>query len=61
MASVRTWCLMTSDENWRICKIHEVWGLDFGYQVTRDRFISRGDAAILYVNRRGLCAAVEVG
>jgi len=52
---------VTSEENWRICRIHKVWELDYGYQVTWDRYISRGDAAIVYVNRRGFCAAVEVG
>ncbi len=58
---MRTWCLVTSEENWRVCRTHEVWGLDYGYQVTWDRYLNIGDAAIVYVNKRGFSAVVVIG
>src|SRR5439155_25739939 len=58
---LRTWCLITSDENWRVCKTRSVWGLDYGYRVTWDHYISQGDPAIVYVNKKGFAAVVEVG
>jgi hypothetical protein len=35
--------------------------LDYGYEVTWDQYMSRGDPAIVYVNKRGFAAVVEVG
>jgi predicted RNA-binding protein len=57
---MRHWCLVTSRENWQVCKQHSVWGMDFRYSVTLRRFVRRGDRAVVYSHGGNFVAAVEI-
>lgn len=58
---MRTWGLVTSKGNWQVCRRGSVWGLDYGYQLTWDRYLSPEDVAAVYVNGQGFTAVVMVG
>ncbi len=58
---MRTWCLVTREANWRVCREGSIWGLDYGYLLTWNRFLQSGDEAIVYVNGLGLTAVVSIG
>ena len=45
---MRYWCLVTSKENYKICKENNVWGLDYRYYITLKKFLKKGDKAVVY-------------
>ena len=57
---MRYWCLVTSRENWQVCKQHSVWGMDFRYVVTLRRFVRPGDRAVVYSHGGNFVAEVEI-
>lgn len=56
---MRYWCIVTSAENWEICRKNRVWGMDARYFVTLERFLTEGDKAIVYTHGGKFVAVVE--
>ena len=54
------WCLVTSKENWSVCKENNVWGLDYRYYITLKNFIKKGDKAIVYSHGGDFVAEIEI-
>ena len=57
---MRYWCLVTSRENWEVCKQRSVWGMDFRYAVTLKRYFRPGDKAVVYSHGGVFVAEVEI-
>jgi len=57
---LRYWCLVTSRENWEICRRDKVWGMDFRYFITLERYIHPGDRAVVYSHGGVFVAEVEI-
>jgi predicted RNA-binding protein len=57
---MRHWCLVTSRQNWDVCKRHSVWGMDFRYFVTLQRFVRPADRAVVYAHGGDFVADVEI-
>ena len=58
---MRYWCLVTRPNNWEVCKAERVFGFEFGYAKTLEKFMGRGDKAIVYLTElTGFGAAVEI-
>ncbi len=56
----RYWCLCSSRENWQICRAHSVFGFDWRYLPTLERFVNAGDEAIVYVTGGAFVATAEI-
>ncbi len=56
---MRYWCISTSDKNWKICKAHNVWGMDSRYFVTLEKFLKEGDKAAVYTHGGKFVALIE--
>ena len=56
---MRHWCIVTSPENWEICKKHGLWGMDFRYFVTLEKYLQAGDRAAVYIHGGNFVALVE--
>ena len=57
---MRYWCLVTSKDNWKICKNNNVWGMDYRYYITLKNFLKKGDKAIVYVHGGNFTAEIEI-
>ena len=57
---MRYWCLVTSKENWKVCKENNVWGLDYRYYITLKKFLIKGDKAVVYSHGGDFVAEVEI-
>ena len=57
---VRYWCFVTSEDNWKVCKEHNVWGVDYRYYVTMKKFVKTGDLAVVYIHGGNFVAVVRV-
>lgn len=57
---MRYWCLVTSKENWKICKTNSVWGMDYRYLPTLKRYVHKGDRAVVYSHGGNFVAEVEI-
>ena len=57
---MRYWCLSSSRENWRICCEHSVFGFDWRYLPTLERFVHVHDLAIAYVHGGAFVATMEI-
>lgn len=57
---MRYWCLVTSKENWKVCKDNNVFGFDYRYFITLKNFIKKGDKAIVYSHGGDFAAEVEI-
>lgn len=57
---MRYWCFTVSQENWKICKQHGIYGVDYRYALTVEKYMSVGDKAIIYTNSVGFVAIVEI-
>src|SRR3990170_4256653 len=60
---MRFWCLSTSARNWSVCFQHRLFGLDFRYFTTWDRYLSGGDRAVIYAGSpiQGFVASCTIG
>ena len=57
---MRHWCLCTSPENWNVCKTHSIFGFDWRYLPTLERYVRPGDRAVVYVHGGLFQATVEL-
>lgn len=57
---MRYWCLVTSKDNWEVCKKNGVFGFDYRYFETLKRFVEIGDKAVIYSHGGTFVAEVEI-
>jgi len=57
---MRYWCLCSSRENWQVCRTNSVFGFDWRYLPTLEKFVHPGDRAIVYVHGGSFVASVEM-
>ena len=57
---MRYWCLVTSKDNWKVCKENNVWGMDYRYYITMKDFFKKGDKAVIYTHGGDFVAEVEI-
>jgi len=57
---MRYWCLCSSRENWEVCKTHSVFGFDWRYLPTLEKFVRPNDHAIAYVHGGSFVATAEI-
>ena len=55
----RYWCISTSAKNWEICKKNNIWGMDARYYVTLEKFLKKGDQAVVYTHGGKFVAVIE--
>ncbi len=56
---MRYWCIVTSEENWEICKQNQIWGMDARYFVTLEKHLKSGDKAVVYTHGGKFRATIE--
>src|SRR3989304_6665583 len=56
---MRYWGVCTSQENWELCKRTLLWGMDWRYFVTLERFLKPGDKAVVYMHGGRFPAVIE--
>lgn len=57
---MRYWCLVTSRENWEICKKNSIWGMDYRYLPTLEKFVRKGDKTVVYTHGGNFVATVDI-
>ena len=56
---MRYWGVCTAQENWELCKRTLLWGMDWRYFVTLERFLKPGDKAVVYMHGGRFPAVIE--
>lgn len=57
---MKHWCLVTSKENWKVCKDNNVFGFDYRYFITLKNFVKKGDKAVVYSHGGDFVAEVDI-
>src|SRR5207247_107478 len=59
--AMRHWCFITRPNNWTVCREKGVFGFDFGYSVSLNRFMEPLDRGVVYATKKsGFAATVEI-